>query len=227
MLDWGIIRPSNNPYSSPILLIKKGDGTWRMCVDYQELNKITVKDKFLIPVIDELLDQLNGAQYFTKLDLSSRYNQVRVAEEDIEKTTFRTHHGHYEFLVMPFGLTNAPSTFQSLMNELFHAHLRKFALVFFDDILIYSRGWTQHMEHVRMVMDLLVKQQLYLKRAKCSFRQQEVHYLGHVIFSEEVAVDSKKIQAMKEWPKPETPRPCRDFLDSPAITSASYKTTGR
>jgi hypothetical protein len=212
MLDKGIIRPSDSPYSSPVLLVKKGDGIRKMCVDYRELNKITVKDKFLIPVIDALLDELMGAKYFTKLDFSSRYHQVRLAEEDIEKIAFHTHHGHYEFLVMPFGLMNAPSTFQSLMNEVFHAYLRKFVLVFFDNILIYSREWTQHMEHVREMMDLLEKQQLYLMRAKCIFGQQEVQYLGHVISTEGVEVDSEKIEAIEECPKPETPKAMHGFL---------------
>jgi hypothetical protein len=212
MLDMGIIRPSDSPYSSPVPLVKKGDGIRQMCVDYRELNKITVKDKFLIPVIDALLDELNGAKYFTKLDFSSRYHQVRLAEEDIEKIAFHTHHGHYEFLVMPFGLMNAPSTFQSLMNEVFHAYLRKFVLVFFDNILIYSREWTQHMEHVREMMDLLEKQQLYLMRAKCIFGQQEVQYLGHVISTEGVEVDSEKIEAIEECPKPETPKAMHGFL---------------
>jgi hypothetical protein len=183
-----------------------------MCPDFHALNKLTIKDKFPIHVIDDLLDELRVTQFFTNLDLCSGYHQICMKEEDIPKTAFRTHEGHYEFLVMPFVLCNAPSTFQSLMNHVFHPFLHHFVLVLFDDILIYSKTWTTHLAHVDRVLHLLSQHQIFLKQSKCSFGASEVEYLGHLVGKDDIRVDLKKIEPMQDWPHPKTLKRLRVFL---------------
>ncbi|GKE09947.1 putative reverse transcriptase domain-containing protein, partial [Tanacetum coccineum] len=186
--DKGFIRSSSSPWGTPVLFVKKKDGSFRMCIDYRELNKLTVKNRYPLPRIDDIFDQLQGSQFFSKIDLRSRYHQLRVHEDDISKTTFRTRYGHFEFTVMPFGLTNAPEIFMDLMNRVCSLYLDKFVIVFIDDILIYSKTQEEHVEHLRLVLELLKKEKLYAKFSKCEFWLREVQFLGHVINSNGIHV---------------------------------------
>ncbi|GJT12799.1 putative reverse transcriptase domain-containing protein [Tanacetum coccineum] len=208
----GFIRPSSSPWGVPVLFVKKKDGSFRMCIDYRELNKLTVKNRYLLPRIDDLFDQLQGSQFFSKIDLRSGYHQLRVHEDDIPKTAFRTRYGHFEFTVMPFGLTNAPAIFIDLMNRVCRPYLDKFVIVFIDDILIYCKTQEEHVEHLRLVLELLKKEKLYAKFSKCEFWLREVQFLRHVINGNGIHVDPSKIEAVKNWKAPRTPTDVRSFL---------------
>jgi Reverse transcriptase (RNA-dependent DNA polymerase)/RNase H-like domain found in reverse transcriptase/Integrase zinc binding domain/Retroviral aspartyl protease/Chromo (CHRromatin Organisation MOdifier) domain len=212
LLEHGFIQPSMSPYGAPVLFVKKKDGSIRMCVDYRALNKITVKNKYPLPRIDELLDRLKGAKYFSKIDLRSGYHQVRIDEADVPKTAFRTRYGHFEFLVLPFGLTNAPATFMHMMQSIFRKYLDDFVIVFLDDILIYSKTFEEHEKHVEQVLKLLRENKLYAKESKCEFFKNEVSFLGHVVGEKGISMEEHKVKAVREWPVPKDVSDVRSFL---------------
>ena len=211
-MEAGYIRQSKSPFGSPVLLVKKKDGGMRMCIDYRALNKYTIKNRYPLPIIDDLFDQLQGAKWFSKIDLRSGYYQIRIAEGDQFKTAFKTRYGHYEFMVLPFGLTNAPATFMSLMNDVFRPYLDKFVLVYIDDILVYSKTLEEHEENLRTVLNLLRENQLFAKASKSEFFQEEVEFLGHIVTQKGVKTDPKKCQAVLQWPTPTNQTELRGFL---------------
>ena len=212
LLDKGFIRPSVSPWGAPVLFVKKKDGTLWLCVDYRQLNKLTVKNKYPLPRIDDLFDQLKGASIFSKIDLRSGYHQLKIKDVDVHKTAFRTRYGHYEFLVMPFGLTNAPAAFMDLMNRVFRPYVDQFVVVFIDDILVYSKDRESHDTHLRVVLEILRKEQLYAKLSKCEFWLTEVSFLGHIVSKEGIQVDPKKIEVVVEWKPPRNVTEVRSFL---------------
>ena len=212
LMEKGFVRPSTSPWGSPVLFVKKKDGLMRMCIDYRELNKVTIKNKYPLPRIDNLLDQLKGAKYFSKIDLRSGYHQMKIREQDIPKTAFVTRHGQFEFTVVAFGLTNAPAYFMNMMNKIFMEELDRFVVVFIDDILVYSKTREEHEKHLRIVLEKLRRNWLYGKFSKCDFWLEEVAFLGHVITAEGVAVDPTKIEAVVNWRQPSNVSEIRSFL---------------
>ncbi|KAL0556280.1 hypothetical protein IC582_004792 [Cucumis melo] len=212
LLDKGFIRPSVSPWGAPVLFVKKKDGSMRLCIDYREWNKVTVKNRYPLPRIDDLFDQLQGATVFSKIDLRSGYHQLRIKDEDVPKTAFRSRYGHYEFVVMSFGLTNAPAVFMDLMNRVFREFLDTFVIVFIDDILIYSKTEARHEKHLRMVLQTLRDNKLYAKFSKCEFWLKQVSFLGHVVSKAGVSVDPAKIEAVTGWTRPSTVSEVRSFL---------------
>ena len=210
--DKGYIRPSASPWGSHVLFVRKKDDTLRMCVDYCNLNAVTVMNKYPLPRIDDLLDQLRNAKYFSKIDLCSGYHQMKIRKKDIPKTAFVTRFGQYEFTVVSFGLTNAPAYFMNMMNKVFMDELDKFVVVFIDDILIYSATVEEHKQHLKILLEKLRQNQLYGKFSKCEFWLEEVAFLGHVLTAEGVAVDPSKIVTVQKWEQPLNVTDVRSFL---------------
>ena len=203
LLDKGFIKPSTSSWGVLVLFAKKKDKTLRLCIDYRQLNRVTIKNSYPLPRIDDLFDQLRGARVYSKIDLSTGYHQLSVRETDIPKTAFKTWYGHFEFIVMPFELTNEPAAFMDLMHRVFHPYLDRFVVVFVDDILIYSETEEDHEDHLRVVLQTLRDHQLYAKFRKCEFWLIEVRFLGHVVSASGVSVDPEKVDGtlLEEFPE--------------------------
>ncbi|GBG72311.1 hypothetical protein CBR_g11240 [Chara braunii] len=212
LLEKGWIRPSSSPFGAPVLFVPKKEGELRMCIDYRGLNAITVKNAEPLPRVDDLLDRVQGAKYFSKIDLKSGYHQIEVHPDDQYKTAFRTRYGHYEFIVMPFGLTNAPATFQRCMNDLLRPWLERFVVVYLDDILVFSKTLEEHQGHLRQVLEKLREANLKINAKKCDWAKTQVLYLGHVLDGDGVKPEDSKIAAIRDWPTPRTLTEQRSFL---------------
>ena len=212
LLKKKLIEPSKSPYGAPVFFVKKADGSLRLVCDWRQLNRITIKNKACLPNIEDLFDTIQGSNFFTKLDLRSGYHQIRINERDIPKTAINTPFGHYQFRVMGFGLTNAPATFQTLMNSILQPYLRRFVVVFLDDILIFSKTWEDHLQHVETVFKVLRANKLYCKPSKCEFAIREVLFLGHKVSGTSISPDPEKIKAVAEWPQPNSVTEVRQFL---------------
>ena len=211
-LDKGWIRPSTSAFGAPVVFAKKPDGSLRFCLDYRALNNITIKNRYPLPKIDELLDQLHGARYFTSLDLTAAYHQIPMAPEDIHKTAFRTRYGHYEFTVMPFGLTNAPATCQAVMNDVLRPYLDTFASIYLDDCMIWSTTEAEHLHHIRLVLQAFASSNLHLKLSKCSFATAQTKFLGFIVSRDGIAMDPQKLTAIVNWQPPASVTEVRRFL---------------
>jgi hypothetical protein len=212
LLDQGVIRPSSSPCGSSIVMVPKKYGTWRMCVDYRDLNKIKVKNQYPLPRIDDLLHQLKNAFYFTKLDLHNGYHQIKVAEHDACKTAFKTKHGFFEWLFMPFELCNAPTTFMRVMNDVFKPFIDDFVIVYLDDIIVFRGTWDEHVRHVKKVLDTLQMENLYVKFSKCEFGKTALLYLGHIVGGGQLKIDPSKIDVIVNWPKLKSVTEVQRFL---------------
>jgi len=208
----GFIRPSQSPAAAPILFVKKKDGSLRLCVDYRGLNRVTVKNRYPLPLITELLDHLSQARYFSKINLRNAYHQIRIAEGDEWTTAFRTRYGLYEYRVMPFGLTTAPASFQHLVNSMFHDMIDRFVIAYLDDILIFSATKEEHQLHIQQVLQRLQEAHLYAKASKCQFYKDSTEFLGYVISRNSIQMDPGKVQAITTWPTPRTLTELRSFL---------------
>lgn len=212
MPNQGIIEPSESPWAAPIVLVKKKDNSTRFCVDYRKLNLKTIKDSYPLPRIDDSLDSLSGAQYYCTLDLAQGFFQVKMSEEDKPKTAFATHRGLYQFRVMPFGLANSPKTFERLMELVLNGLQWERCLVYLDDVIVFGKTFKETLDNLKLVFDRFKSAKLKLKPKKCTFFQDEVRYLGHIVSVDGIKCDEEKIKAVDDWPQPESVTDVRSFL---------------